>query len=59
MRTMTDPKMDLLKAGACTRCRRTPRDIDDLAAWELTDDGIVCPGCLTLLEADALRRAGE
>jgi len=56
---MTDPKMDLLKAGACTRCRRTPRDVDDLAAWELTDDGIVCPGCLTLLEADALRRAGE
>jgi hypothetical protein len=53
---MTDPRTDLSKTAACARCRRAPRDEDDLAAWELIEDDFVCPGCLTLLETDAHRR---
>lgn len=40
----------------CARCRRAPRDDADFVAWEALDDGVVCPGCLTMLEVDARGR---
>ena len=56
---MNDQSADLSKAVACERCRRIPRDQDDLAGWELIDDKLGCPGCFTLLEADVQRREAE
>ena len=41
----------------CARCRRVPRDGSDLILWEPLAEGDVCPGCLTMLEADARRTA--
>ncbi|HEY6960883.1 MAG TPA: hypothetical protein VI408_03240 [Gaiellaceae bacterium] len=40
----------------CSRCRRVPRDDDDYVGWEAIDDEAVCPGCLTMLEIEALQR---
>jgi hypothetical protein len=41
----------------CARCQRLPRDGSDLILWEALDEGDVCPGCLTMLEAHARRTA--
>lgn len=43
----------------CARCRRAPRDDADFVAWETIDEGVVCPGCLTILEVDARGRQDE
>jgi len=40
----------------CVRCAREPRDEDDRTSWASIDQEDVCPGCLTLSEADALRK---
>ena len=42
----------------CSRCLRAPRDDADFVGWEALDEGVVCPGCLTLLETDAHRADG-
>lgn len=39
----------------CSRCRREPRDDSDYVTWQALGDDTVCPGCLTLLEADEHR----
>jgi hypothetical protein len=41
----------LSKQVTCVRCRRVPRDDADFVEWRKLDDGEVCPGCLTMLEA--------
>ena len=43
----------------CIRCMRRPRDDADFGQWEELDEGEVCPGCLTMLEADRRRRGEE
>lgn len=48
---MADPTL------TCIRCARQPRDEEDLASWVSIGMEDVCPGCLTLTEADALRNA--
>jgi hypothetical protein len=42
----------------CARCRRAARDDADFVGWEQLEDGQVCPGCLTMVEAHE-RRAVE
>jgi len=42
----------------CARCRREPRDDADYVTWHALDEGTVCPGCLTMLEAES-HRASE
>jgi len=42
----------------CTRCVRQPRDEDDRAEWADFEEGPVCPGCLTLRDAEDLREGG-
>ena len=42
----------------CPRCARAPRDDADYVAWEILDEGAVCPGCLTMLEMEARRASG-
>jgi hypothetical protein len=42
----------------CSRCRRAPRDDADYVNWQSLDEGVVCPGCLTMLEEEA-QRAGD
>jgi len=39
----------------CARCARTPRDADDGFEWVEIDGEDVCPGCLTLRDAEQLR----
>ena len=39
----------------CARCTRAQRDDDDRASWVTLESEDVCPGCLTLTEAEALR----
>ena len=43
----------------CSRCQRPARDDGDYGDWEALDEGVVCPGCLTMLETHARRRTGE
>jgi hypothetical protein len=51
-----DPQsFNLSRQVRCSRCRREPRDDADYVTWHALDDGTVCPGCLTLLEADEHR----
>jgi hypothetical protein len=45
----------LSKQVQCARCLRDARDAGDLADWQPLDEGVVCPGCLTMLEAQAPR----
>jgi hypothetical protein len=51
---MIDPERgpDLV---TCRRCARTPRDPDDHETWVAMDGSEICPGCLTLIEAEAQR----
>ena len=39
----------------CSRCGRAPRDDADYVGWEALDEGVVCPGCMTMLEVEARR----
>jgi hypothetical protein len=43
----------------CGRCARPPRDEDDRVAWITIEDTEICPGCLTLSEAAALKSADQ
>lgn len=54
---MEDEGSRLSKQVTCARCRRAPRDDSDFVEWEKLEDGEVCPGCLTMLEAQASRAA--
>jgi hypothetical protein len=43
----------------CLRCARSPRDPDDRVTWVTIGAADVCPGCLTLTEAEVLRKGGD
>jgi hypothetical protein len=40
----------------CARCTRVPRDDEDRTSWVVLESEEVCPGCLTLTEAEELRK---
>lgn len=52
---MDSDSSDLPGWDVCTRCRREPRDEADYETWHTFDEGAVCAGCLTMLEAAASR----
>jgi hypothetical protein len=54
-----DPEIsNLSDQVTCLRCRRAPRDDADYVGWEALVEGVVCPGCLTMLELEGRRTAG-
>lgn len=55
---MDSESSKLSRQITCSRCLRAPRDDADYVDWEALDEGAVCPGCLTMLEAEARRAAG-
>src|SRR5581483_5828291 len=57
-RDTVDPQSSLSSQVRCSRCRREPRNDADYVTWHALDEGAVCPGCLTMLEAEA-HRAGD
>jgi len=57
--TAGDPQSSNLSHQVrCSRCQRAPRDDADYVNWQSLDEGVVCPGCLTMLEEEA-QRAGD
>ena len=52
---MDSQSSNLSSQVRCSRCRREPRDDADYVTWEALEEGTVCPGCLTLTEAEAAR----
>jgi hypothetical protein len=53
--TVGPERSNLSNQVRCPRCVRAPRDDADYVEWAALGEGVVCPGCLTMLEIEARR----